>query len=114
MKKPHLWRVRHEGLDASVRSLRWNYPEQVRGVPGRTRFSGDLPPRRRFGVYTLELAGERVGRRNGGLADVALADIGRRAAAQGSALGEERDASDGGALRCARHNAIGPIASEHF
>src|SRR5215813_7028323 len=27
-------------------SLRWNYPDQVRGVPGRTRFSGILPPRR--------------------------------------------------------------------
>src|SRR5690349_21550005 len=27
-------------------SLRWNYPVQVRGVPGRTRFSGNLPPRR--------------------------------------------------------------------
>src|SRR5215470_11622382 len=27
-------------------SLRWHYPVQVRGVPGRTRFSGILPPRR--------------------------------------------------------------------
>src|SRR5207302_10945800 len=32
-------------------SLRWNYPVQVRGVPGRTRFSGNLPPRRQGGVY---------------------------------------------------------------
>src|SRR5262249_57180345 len=27
-------------------ALRWHYPVQVRGVPGRTRFSGILPPRR--------------------------------------------------------------------
>src|SRR2546421_1979099 len=27
-------------------SLRRHYPDQVRGVPGRTRFSGILPPRR--------------------------------------------------------------------
>src|SRR3989442_744588 len=32
-------------------SLRWDYPDQVRGVPGRTRFSGILPPRRQGGVY---------------------------------------------------------------
>src|SRR2546425_4238783 len=33
-------------------SLRRHYPDQVRGVPGRTRFSGFLPPRRREEVYT--------------------------------------------------------------
>ena len=33
-------------------SLRWHYPDQVRGVPGRTRFSGILPPRRTLQVYT--------------------------------------------------------------
>src|SRR5215813_4497505 len=32
-------------------SLRRHYPEQVRGVPGRTRFSGILPPRRQGEVY---------------------------------------------------------------
>src|SRR5262249_46409820 len=34
-------------------SLRWDYPDQVRGVPGRTRFSGILPPRRRS-EYTTD------------------------------------------------------------
>ncbi len=34
-------------------SLRWNYPDQVRGVPGRTRFSGILPPRRRSEYTTV-------------------------------------------------------------
>src|SRR6266436_1736224 len=33
-------------------SLRWDYPDQVRGVPGRTRFSGILPPRRTSEVYS--------------------------------------------------------------
>src|SRR2546425_1456049 len=37
--------------------LRWDYPDQVRGVPGRTRFSGILPPRRRT-EYTT--AGHRT------------------------------------------------------
>src|SRR5262249_57342676 len=37
-------------------SLRRHYPDQVRGVPGRTRFSGILPPRRRGEVYTLRAA----------------------------------------------------------
>src|SRR3990172_4533879 len=41
-------------------SLRWDYPEQVRGVPGRTRFSGILPPRRQS-EYTT--AGPRARRR---------------------------------------------------
>src|SRR5215475_2662649 len=38
-------------------SLRWHYPVQVRGVPGRTRFSGILPPRRQAGVYHREKRG---------------------------------------------------------
>src|SRR6266581_4029991 len=51
-KKPHLdgcggWTL---SVPRSI-SLRWNYPVQVRGVPGRTRFSGILPPRRQGGVY---------------------------------------------------------------
>src|SRR5436309_10057083 len=37
-------------------SLRWDYPDQVRGVPGRTRFSGFLPPRRQGEVYHLRRA----------------------------------------------------------
>src|SRR4029450_4340891 len=36
-------------------SLRGNSPDQGRGVPGRTRFSGILPPRRR-GEYTPAVA----------------------------------------------------------
>src|SRR6266513_3707080 len=38
----------HRGCGRSLPScsLRWDYPDQVRGVPGRTRFSGILPPRR--------------------------------------------------------------------
>src|SRR5262249_13657496 len=38
-------------ISGSPCSLRWNYPGQVRGVPGRTRFSGFLPPRRLAEVY---------------------------------------------------------------
>src|SRR4030095_11767826 len=45
-KKPHLDRVRSRLITLAPRSLRWDYPDQVRGVPGRTRFSGNLPPRR--------------------------------------------------------------------
>src|SRR3989440_6288713 len=37
-------------------SLRRHYPEQVRGVPGRTRFSGILPPRRQGRVYQRGIA----------------------------------------------------------
>src|SRR5262245_9438617 len=41
------WGAVDESSILTPRSLRWNYPEQVRGVPGRTRFSGNLPPRRK-------------------------------------------------------------------
>src|SRR3989338_2107032 len=34
-------------------SLRWDYPGQVRGVPGRTRFSGIPPTTTPLGVYHL-------------------------------------------------------------
>src|SRR6267142_3954622 len=47
-------RVRPRSLPPPC-SLRRHYPDQVRGVPGRTRFSGILPPRRRGGVYTRAL-----------------------------------------------------------
>src|SRR2546425_5018511 len=49
-KRPRPFTGAAARLSASC-SLRWNYPDQVRGVPGRTRFSGILPPRRQGGVY---------------------------------------------------------------
>src|SRR6185295_7707583 len=98
----------------TARSLRWNYPVQVRGVPGRTRFSGNLPPRRRFGVYTLELAPERLRRRHRRLADIAAADIRGGPAAHRPALGEQRQAFDRRALGRAGHHAIGQISGEHL
>src|SRR3990172_3243153 len=46
IKKPHLNGCGRKTLGSRESlSLRWNYPEQVRGVPGRTRFSGNLPQR---------------------------------------------------------------------
>src|SRR5262245_32066521 len=80
-------------------SLRWDYPDQVRGVPGRTRFSGILPPRRTREVYTWGLSWGDAHRRD------LHVDPGR-GRLRGHALGGRAPAGLLGRVRVVRHEVL--------
>src|SRR5215468_160887 len=94
IKKPHLggcgWTKHSRDAFPSL-----ELPSAGSRGPGPHPVLRRPPPATQVGLYTVELTGELLGRRDGRLADVAATHVGRRRSPDCSAIGQERQVRGG-------------------